>query len=200
MKRKAEPNDDDVEVSSVELSFALPCFITQAQQMKLHNVMDEICGAPVNQIAGHAHWAAENGHKPTWSQADARMLGIATPADAPESGEPTFDDSILYFASSIIAIDAEREARREKNRELRRSHLVWSREGTEHRGKLHNDDSLTLFVIDAAIDHVVLLSGAFVPDAAESAPAQTYPGIQAAKWAAEDYLLAWCQRFAPFIY
>jgi hypothetical protein len=42
-------------------------------------------------------WVFGYGDKPTYSQKDAAFLGIYTPIDAPDSGEPAFDSNTLMI-------------------------------------------------------------------------------------------------------
>lgn len=40
------------------------------------------------------------GSKPIFSKADCRFLGKPVDPDAPESGEPTFDDEVLHIETA----------------------------------------------------------------------------------------------------
>lgn len=100
-KRQAEPADDDCRVERIEIEFAIPTYITQEQQHKLNRLLESICRAPVNTPVGGVHWLAGWGSKPIWSQTDARIFGWTTSPDAPESGEPTFDDTVLHGESCV---------------------------------------------------------------------------------------------------
>lgn len=96
-KRQAEPGEDDFPCERIEVEFYLPAYVTIDQQRRLSELLDEITRAPVNQPVGGVHWVAGMGSKPSFSQADQRFLGGAVDPDAPLTGEPTFDDTVLHF-------------------------------------------------------------------------------------------------------
>jgi hypothetical protein len=80
-------------IVAIEVPFAVPVEPTREQAQRLAELIDEIARA--NAPDGCVHWLSGIGSKPNFSQADARFLGKTVDPDAPESGEPTFDDSIL---------------------------------------------------------------------------------------------------------
>jgi hypothetical protein len=84
-------------IQKVEINFAIPVDISDHRMQQLDALVQAI--AKENQPEGFVHWCAECGSKPQWSKADGRALGIEVSDDAPESGEPTFDDEVLYFAT-----------------------------------------------------------------------------------------------------
>lgn len=81
--------------SAIEVSFAVPVALTDEQQRRLTDLVSEIARA--NTPEGHVHWLMGIGSKPQLSQSDARFLGKEPDPAAPIDGEPTFDDSVLYF-------------------------------------------------------------------------------------------------------
>jgi hypothetical protein len=80
-------------IRAIEVSFGAQVELSEDQERRLYALVDEIARA--NTPAGCVHWLSGMGHKPLFSQADARFLGKPVDATAPETGEPTFDDSIL---------------------------------------------------------------------------------------------------------
>lgn len=84
-------------IRKIEVSFAIPVEITDKEMMQLDGMIQTI--AKRNQPDGYVHWCAECGSKPHWSKADGRIFGREVDEDAPELGEPTFDDDVLYFAT-----------------------------------------------------------------------------------------------------
>lgn len=90
-----EPDGDDDTVSRIEIAFMHPVIMSEDEYRTLVELIDKIARA--NTPEGHVHWLAGQGSKPRLSQADARFLGRPVDPTAPESGEPTFDHSVLYF-------------------------------------------------------------------------------------------------------
>lgn len=116
-KRLAEPGDDDQLIRAFEMEFGMPCYITAAQQRKLRDIFDEIIESPANQPVDGVHWLAGCGSKPHFSVADSAFLGKPVEPAAPETGEPTFDNSVLYFESCARGFVSDRErVRKEKQR------------------------------------------------------------------------------------
>lgn len=113
-KRLAQPGEDDYQLERIEVEFAIPVFITIGQQQRLAELVEEIARAPMNTPINGVHWQSGAGSKPNWSRADAALLGKACAPDAPDTGEPTFDDSVLYFETSAReAHDSELQTPRE---------------------------------------------------------------------------------------
>ncbi|MDX1985004.1 MAG: hypothetical protein SFV51_32330 [Bryobacteraceae bacterium] len=98
--RIAEPGEDDYRLERIEVEFAIPVFITIDQQQRLADLIQEIATAPMNTPVNGVHWQSGGGSKPNWSRVDAALLGKTPAPDAPATGEPTFDDSVLYFETS----------------------------------------------------------------------------------------------------
>lgn len=72
----------------------------------------EVVGANNNQPDGGIHWVSGYGSKPRWSRADAAFLGKSTDPDAPETGEPTFDDEVYHVETTARDYVSEKEQRR----------------------------------------------------------------------------------------
>lgn len=98
--REEKPGEDDIRAERIEVEFAIPVFITGDQFLRLAKLIEEIARSPKNTPVDGVHWQSGSGAKPHWSQFDAAFLGKTVDADAPPTGEPTFDDSVLYFETS----------------------------------------------------------------------------------------------------
>ena len=103
IERKAKPTAEDMLCEQIEIAFALPCYITQEQQHALWKIAREIVESPVNQASGFVHWLSTTGCKTNWSKVDAALLGKKADANAPDAGEPTYDESIFVLESSFRA-------------------------------------------------------------------------------------------------
>jgi hypothetical protein len=107
--RVAPPPDDTIEVSALDLSFAIPVRATREQIRRLGEWMDEVTNAPYNQPVAGVHWVSGHGSRPKWSRYDAMMLGKAPDSDAPETGEPEFDNSVYQIATTYRPFTNESE-------------------------------------------------------------------------------------------
>lgn len=65
---------------------------------ELHEITNN--AARRTETKNFVHWAAECGDRPNWSKTDCKLLGMEPTSDSPESGEPTFDDSVFYIAAA----------------------------------------------------------------------------------------------------
>jgi hypothetical protein len=92
------PPDTGGETKRIEIDFALPVTLTDIETRQLCNLIQVI--AKRHQPEGWVHWQSGCGSKPSFSQADARFLGKEVDLSMPESGEPTFDDSIFYIETT----------------------------------------------------------------------------------------------------
>ena len=118
-QRCAEPTEEEASLlGSIEIHFAISCYVTIAQQKAIFKAVSAIIDAPCNQPTEGVHWLAEVGAKPSFSQTDQRVFNLPGSSDAPESGEPTFDDSILHMASCARGfVNEEERERKIKRRE-----------------------------------------------------------------------------------
>ena len=103
---------DACELSRIEVSFALPIYLTQEKQRELIGLIESIVKEPWNQLEEGVHWVSGIGSRPSFSKADAVFLGRPVDPDAPESGEPTFDDAILSIDTCAREFVSERERER----------------------------------------------------------------------------------------
>ena len=97
-------------INKIEIDFALPVELTDREMQVLDSLIQRV--AKRHEPAGMVHWCAECGDKPSFSQADAQFLGKTIDPNAPVTGEPTFDSSILYFATFARESYPEEEARK----------------------------------------------------------------------------------------
>jgi hypothetical protein len=106
------PDPDASELASIEVEFALTVLMTQDQQRRLLELIDEITDAPWNMPAEGVHWIAGVGTKTHWSRVDSAMLGKAPESGAPLSGEPTYDDSVFHVETCARAFVSDKERER----------------------------------------------------------------------------------------
>ena len=116
MKRLAPPPDDRSPISTLQVNFGVPVHLTVDQERRLHAILDEIVDSPWNQPDEGVHWVSGSGSRPRWSRADkvdAQLLGVMSDPDValdtPESGEPTFDDSVFFIETTARPFVSERE-------------------------------------------------------------------------------------------
>lgn len=84
-----------MEIRKIEIDFALAVDLTDDEQRSLCNFVQRI--AKRHQPEGMVHWQSGCGSKPKFSQSDARFLGKPVDPNAPESGEPEFDDEVYHI-------------------------------------------------------------------------------------------------------
>ena len=113
-------------ITRIEIDFALPVELTAEEVRWINSFVQRI--AKRHEPEGWVHWCAEYGSKPQLSQFDAVFLGKVPDPSAPMSGEPTFDDSVLYLATAAREAYPEEIARRQE-REAWRAYrmLPWWR-------------------------------------------------------------------------
>jgi hypothetical protein len=80
-------------IRRIEITFALPVELTDDEQALLGRLAATICRRHCP--SGWAFWPSSFGDRVLWSKADAKFLGKTTDAHAPETGEPTFDDTVF---------------------------------------------------------------------------------------------------------
>ena len=82
-------------ISKIEVSFAIPVELTDGEMQRLDQIVND--AARRTETPEIVHWAAGCGSKPNWSKTDCKIWGFEPTADSPDTGEPTFDDSVFYF-------------------------------------------------------------------------------------------------------
>jgi hypothetical protein len=92
---------DDFQVQKIEVEFAIPVTVSRAFLDALHDLIDTLVGRPYNQPEGGVHWVSGHGQKPLWSQADARFLGHPVDPNAPETGEPGWDEDVYHIQTVV---------------------------------------------------------------------------------------------------
>ena len=85
-------------IGKIEVVFARPVELTDAERRQIHDVVN--AAARRTETPEFVHWAAGTGCKPNWSKTDCRALGYEPTPDSPESGEPTWDDSVFYIETA----------------------------------------------------------------------------------------------------
>jgi hypothetical protein len=87
-----------VTVSKIEVNFARPVDLTDGEMRRLNELVND--AARRTETPEFVHWAAGTGSKPNWSRTDCAIFGYVPTADSPESGEPTWDDSVFYIETA----------------------------------------------------------------------------------------------------
>ena len=82
-------------ITKVEIDFAIPVELTDAEMQLLDKIAND--AARRTETDKIVHWAAGCGCKPKFSKTDCLFLGKKADEDAPESGEPTWDESVFYI-------------------------------------------------------------------------------------------------------
>lgn len=117
--RCAEPEEDDQQLRGIEVSFAVPTYLTPSQQDRLRSLLTEIVNNPKNQPKEGVHWLGFTGGKMNYSRVDCMLLGKHQGPLPPDDGEePECDSSVLCFGSMARPFSSEKE--REKVLEERR--------------------------------------------------------------------------------
>jgi hypothetical protein len=107
--RLSSPPDDRTPIRAIEVSFSIPVWLNSDQEKRLHGLIDEITDSPWNTPVDGVHWLSGYGSRPHWSKADAAFLGREADPAAPESGEPTFDESVLHMETTAREFVSEQE-------------------------------------------------------------------------------------------
>lgn len=111
-ERCAEFPEDGSTMHRLEVDFATPVFMTHDQDRRLHRLLTEVVQAPYNQPKDGIHWVSGYGSKPRWSQTDAAFLGKPADPQAPETGEPAFDDNVYAIETTARGFVSEKERSR----------------------------------------------------------------------------------------
>jgi len=85
-------------IRKVEIDFALPVELTDEEMRSLCDLAQRV--AKRHQPEGMVHWQFGCGSKPIFSQADCALLGKPVNPDAPQRGEPEFDDEVFYIETT----------------------------------------------------------------------------------------------------
>lgn len=99
-ERLAPPPEDSSPLRAIEITFAIPSYVTHEQWAKLREVVEAIIAAPCNTPVEGVHWLCGEGCKPQWSQFDAAFLGLPADPTAPEEGGPIFDEGVHVLESA----------------------------------------------------------------------------------------------------
>ena len=88
---------EENKVQRVEISFGVPVTLPDGWERALDGLIGMVCDQYKREHPDRVMWPAGMGCKPRWSQADAAFLGKPTDAAAPDTGEPTWDDSVFVI-------------------------------------------------------------------------------------------------------
>ena len=124
-ERLEKAPEEAEQASRIEISFEIPVFITSEQHHRLRELVCEITKQTWNTPLEGVHWVSSEGAKPIWSQADAAFLGETPDPNAPESGEPEYDHSVLTIGTSARGWASNKERKREKFRRDALAKLGW---------------------------------------------------------------------------
>lgn len=81
-------------IRRIEVEFAIPVELEDIDCRDICEIIERI--ARRNQPEGYVHWQSGSGQKALLSKADSRFLGKEVREDAPETGEPEWDDSVFH--------------------------------------------------------------------------------------------------------
>lgn len=104
------PSPKVLHMKKIEIEFPIDIELTHEETRRLVYVLEDICHR--NCPEGHAMWVFGMGAKPRFSQRDAAFLGKPVDPSAPESGEPTFDNSIFAIEVACRELSPEEIAER----------------------------------------------------------------------------------------
>ncbi len=85
-------------ISKIEVLFARPVELTDGEMQRIHGIVND--AAQRTETPEFVHWAAGTGSKPNWSKTDCKIWGMKPTADSPDSGEPTWDDSVYFIETA----------------------------------------------------------------------------------------------------
>lgn len=112
----------------IEISFPVDVDFPPGFEQALDALVGMVCKAYEAANPTRVMWPAGTGSKVHWSAADSAFLGVKPEAGAPESGEPSFDDSV--YAISVAEredyygqnpMNPDRERLQAESREARRA-------------------------------------------------------------------------------
>lgn len=135
-KRLADPPEGCMTVRAIEASFEIPVHLSSTDKSWLHRTIQGIISQPYNQPAEGVHWLAGMGSKPHFNQADAAFLNKPIDPKDPLTGDPIFDDSVMFYDTCAREFVSDKE-RDQVNKE-RRGKFVEMPQGS--RGLLGPED------------------------------------------------------------
>jgi len=114
--RCAPSDEDDCELNRIEINFAIPTYLSQAQQGKLIELINEVVRDPKNEPKEGVHWLGFIGGKLSFSMVDNALLRRQRhPGDPPppaDGEEPTCQDDVLCLESNCRSFNSEKEKER----------------------------------------------------------------------------------------
>lgn len=100
-RRAPAPDDSGEPISTLEVEFTMPVYLTDDQQNRLQDLISEIVKAPYNQPQEGVHWVFSVGAKPRWNATDAAFLGVAADPNAAPGEEPSFDERVFHIGTMV---------------------------------------------------------------------------------------------------
>ena len=85
---------DEAKIRRVEINFGAAVNLPDGWERALDGLVDMVCQQYKRENPTRTMWPDGHGCKPQWSKADAAFLGKTASPTAPDSGEPTWDDSV----------------------------------------------------------------------------------------------------------
>ena len=111
--RCAEPAEDDCKLTSIEINFAIPTYLSQALQGQLIELITKVVRDPKNEPREGLHWLASIGGKMSYSNIDSALLRRTPSAEPPADGEePTCQDDVLCLETTCRSFSSEAERAR----------------------------------------------------------------------------------------
>jgi hypothetical protein len=87
-------------MNRIEIVFPVDIEFDADLVKRLRVILSAICDRYEARNPDRVMWVSGYGVKAQWSKMDAAFLGLPVDSDAPESGEPTWDDSICEITIS----------------------------------------------------------------------------------------------------
>ena len=120
-------------ITRIEIDFGVAVSLPDGWERALDGLVGMVCEQYQRENPTRVMWPSGVGSKPQWSKADAAFLGKGAATDAPESGEPTFDDS-------VFCIDCTEREDYHGNNPHNPDGPRLRRESRERRGQTPNDN------------------------------------------------------------
>src|ERR1044072_3209376 len=80
-------------MNKIEINSARPVELNKEERRRLTDIAQHICDR--ERKPDEAFWVCGWAAKPIWSKADAAFMGVTPEPNAPEDGEPAWDDNIF---------------------------------------------------------------------------------------------------------
>jgi hypothetical protein len=97
-------------ISRIEIYFAVPVQMTEEENRRLGELLDELVRRPENTPEGAVHWLSFQGRKMVVSEADAAMLqspAVVVDSSIRNGEEPRSQDDVVVYESSVRPLRGE---------------------------------------------------------------------------------------------